>query len=120
ASSELLALLAAPAAVSASFPALNVREMTSLASVIFLFEASISAFFFFISSSLALSSALGWGALPVAPGGVAEAPPALLISSNVRRLPLPGAKVISTGISRPAFTPGTKFGPAVEWLAATV
>ena len=56
ASSEELALLAALAAVSNSLPALKVRAITSFASVIFLFDASISAFFFASSSRFALSS----------------------------------------------------------------
>src|SRR5215813_10813277 len=115
--SEFFALLAWFAAVNASFPALNVRAMISLDSLIFLFEASISSFFFLISSALALSAALG--ALAVAPGGGVAVPPAFSISSNVSRLPLPGVTVISHGTPWPACTLGTKFGAAVGWLAAT-
>src|SRR5689334_16145995 len=91
--------------------------MTSLAAVIFLFEASISSFFFLISSALALSAALGW--LAVAPGGAAVVPPAFVISSSVSLLPLPGVTVISQGTLWPARMFGTKFGDAVGWLAAT-
>ena len=51
--------------------------------------------------------------------GAAVAPPAFLISSNVNRFPSPGESSSSTGMPRPAFTPGMKSGRAVGWLAAT-
>src|ERR1044072_4099183 len=117
ASSELLLLAAALAGPNASLPALKVREMISFASVIFLLPASISAFFFIISSRLALSAALSpppeFAPPAAAAGGLAEPLPAALISSIVSRLPSPGVTVISQGMSRPAFTPGTQFGFAV-------
>jgi hypothetical protein len=104
---------AAFAAVRASFPALNVRAMTSLAAVIFLFDASISAFFFAISSARALSAALGWPP-PLEPAGVPGAAAlAVVISSSVSRLPLPGVTVMSQSTPRPALMPATKFGEAV-------